>query len=115
MAKPQGGLTEWFGKGAKGDWVDIGAPKKKGKFQKCGRAKVKGSKRKYPKCVPRAKAKSMTAAQRSSAVKRKRAAGNPGGKPTNVKTFAKDGKLIQKYHKGCGKVMSGRRKKTKYS
>ena len=41
MAKPSGGLTEWFGKGPKGDWVDIGAPKKKGKFQKCGRSKVK--------------------------------------------------------------------------
>jgi hypothetical protein len=27
--------------------------------------------------------------QKASAVKRKRAAGNPGGKPTNVKTFAK--------------------------
>ena len=26
--------------------------------------------------------------QKASAVKRKRAAGNPGGKPTNVKTFA---------------------------
>ena len=38
MAKPSGGLTEWFGKGPKGDWVDIGAPKKKGKFQKCGRS-----------------------------------------------------------------------------
>ena len=23
-------LKEWFGKGPKGDWVDIGAPKKKG-------------------------------------------------------------------------------------
>jgi hypothetical protein len=31
----------------------------------------------------------MTAAERRSAVSRKRAAGNPGGKPTNVKTFAK--------------------------
>jgi len=30
----------------------------------------------------------MTSSQKSSAVKRKRAAGNPGGKPTNVKTFA---------------------------
>ena len=29
MAKPTGGLTAWFGKGPKGDWVDIGAPKKK--------------------------------------------------------------------------------------
>ena len=27
--KPKGGLTAWFGKGKKGDWVDIGAPKKK--------------------------------------------------------------------------------------
>ena len=26
-------LKEWFGKGPKGDWVDIGAPKKKGKYQ----------------------------------------------------------------------------------
>ena len=32
MAKPRGGLTEWFGKGPKGDWVDIGAPKKKVSF-----------------------------------------------------------------------------------
>ena len=31
----------------------------------------------------------MTAAQRKSAVQRKRAAGNPGGKPTNVKTILK--------------------------
>jgi len=31
----------------------------------------------------------MTSGQKASAVKRKRAAGNPGGKPTNVKTFAK--------------------------
>jgi len=28
MAKPKGGLTAWFGKGSKGDWVNIGAPKK---------------------------------------------------------------------------------------
>ena len=80
-------LKEWFGKGSKGDWVDIGAPKKKGKYQACGRKSTKDSKRAYPKCVPRAKAKSMTAAQRKSAVQRKRAAGNPGGKPTNVKTI----------------------------
>ena len=87
MGKPKGGLTAWFGKGPKGDWVDIGAPKKNGKFQACGRASALGSKRKYPKCVPRATANRMTAAQRRSAVRRKRAAGNPGGKPTNVSTF----------------------------
>ena len=90
MAKPKGGLTAWFGKGPKGDWVDIGAPKKKGKFQSCGRASTKGSKRKYPKCVPLAKAQKMTAGQRKSAVKRKRAkAQGVGGKPTFVSTFKK--------------------------
>ena len=88
MAKPTGGLTAWFGKGPKGDWVDIGAPKKKGKFQSCGRKSAKGSKRKYPKCVPRSKANSMTKSQVKSAVKRKRAkAQGVGGKPTNVRTF----------------------------
>ena len=78
----QGGLRKWVAD----KWVDIGAPKKDGKYQPCGRSK--GSKRKYPKCVPLAKATRMTKGQKVSAVKRKRAAGNPGGKPTNVKTFA---------------------------
>ena len=90
MAKPTGGLTEWFGKGPKGDWVDIGAPKKGGGYKKCGRKSAKGSKRKYPKCVPRSKARTMTAAQIKSAVSRKRSkAQGVGGKPTNVKTFVK--------------------------
>ena len=39
----------------------------------------------------------MTESQRRSAVARKRAAGNPGGKPTNVKTFAKKS-LIRYIH-----------------
>ena len=100
MAKPTGGLAAWFGKGPKGDWVDIGAPKKKGKFQPCGRKSAKKSKRKYPKCVPRSKAKSMTAAQRKSAVKRKRSkAQGVGGKPTNVITFAKKRKRTTKRKK----------------
>ena len=69
-------------------WVDIGAPKKKGKYQPCGRSK--GSKRKYPKCVPLAKARRMSASQKKSAVTRKRAVKQGvGGKPTNVATFKK--------------------------
>ena len=100
MAKPTGGLAAWFGRGPKGDWVDIGAPKKKGKFQPCGRKSASKSKRKYPKCVPRSKAKSMTAAQRKSAVKRKRSkAQGVGGKPTNVRTFAKKRKRTTKRKK----------------
>ena len=77
------GLREWV----KEKWVDIGAPKKSGKYQPCGRSK--GSKRKYPKCVPLAKATRMSSSQKASAVKRKRAASNTGPKPTNVATFSK--------------------------
>lgn len=89
------GLKKWFSE----NWVDIGAPKKDGKFQKCGRKKADGSKRKYPKCVPASKAAKMTESQRRSAVKRKRAkAQGVGGKPTNVKTFASKGMLIETYY-----------------
>lgn len=76
-------LTKWF----KEDWVDISRPKKGGGYKKCGRGKAKSSA--YPKCVPKKKAASMTAAQKKSAISRKRKAGNPGGKPTMVKTFVK--------------------------
>ena len=86
----EGGLRKWVSE----KWVDIGAPKKNGKYQPCGRQK--GSKRKYPKCVPLAKATRMTKSQKASAVRRKRAAGNPGGKPTNVKTFAATGGYISR-------------------
>ena len=86
------GLKEWF----KQDWVDIGSKKKGGGFNKCGRKSASGSKRKYPKCVPAAKAASMTDSQRRSAVARKRSkAQGVGGKPTNVKTFAKRAKAAQ--------------------
>ena len=81
-----GGLRKWVAE----KWVDIGAPKKNGKYQPCGRQK--GSKRAYPKCVPLAKATAMTKSQKASAVKRKRAAGNTGPKPKNVATFAKRSK-----------------------
>ena len=84
MAKA--GLKTWFAQ----KWVDIGSKKKDGSFAKCGRSKQKAdAKRKYPKCVPLAKARSMSEGQRRSAVSRKRAAGNTGPKPTNVKTFSK--------------------------
>ena len=82
----QGGLKKWF----KEKWVNIGAPKKNGKFQSCGRKKAKKGKKGYPKCVPLSKARSMTKAQIKSAVRRKRSkAQGVGGKPTYVKTMAK--------------------------
>ena len=86
-------LQEDLRKWVKERWVDIGAPKKGGGFKPCGRSK--GEKRRgYPKCVPAAKAASMSKGQRRSAVSRKRAAGNPGGKPTNVATFTKKSKKM---------------------
>lgn len=100
MAKPKGGLTEWF----KQDWVDIGAPKKGGGFAKCGRSKLEADKkRKYPKCVPAAKAAGMSKSQIESAVKRKRAKKQGvGGKPTNVKTILKSsgGKVMRRSNMG---------------
>ena len=86
MTKRSGGLKKWF----KEEWVDIGSPKKSGGLKKCGRKSAKGSKRKYPKCVPKSKARSMTKSQIKSAVTRKRSKKQGvGGKPTNVKTFVK--------------------------
>jgi len=89
MPGPKGvGLTKWFNQ----KWVNIGAPKKKGKFQPCGTSGAGGSG--YAKCVPAAKAKSMSASQRKSAVQRKRRSGTPtkgvkGQAPKNVATFSK--------------------------
>ena len=91
------GLKKWFSQ----NWVDIGSKKADGTYAKCGRSKLKADKkRKYPKCVPLAKARRMSESQRRSAVKRKRAkAQGVGGKPTNVKTFADNGKFIIKPRK----------------
>ena len=104
------GLDKWF----KQKWVDIGSKRKDGSFAKCGRSKQKkDAKRKYPKCVPLAKARSMSEGQRKSAVARKRAAANVGPKPTNVATFAKrkkaaDGGMIKQAQKNYrGSYISG--------
>ena len=96
MAK--NGLDKWF----KQKWVDIGSKRKDGSFAKCGRSKQKkDAKRKYPKCVPLAKARAMSKGQRAGAVKRKQAKANVGPKPDRAATFAKRKKAstggMQKY------------------
>ena len=80
-------LKKWFSE----KWVDIGSKRKDGSYAPCGRSKLKADrKRAYPKCVPAAKAARMTDSQRRSAVARKRSKPQGvGGKPTNVRTFAK--------------------------
>ena len=79
------GLKKWFNE----KWVDIGAKKKNGSYQECGRKSASSSERKYPKCVPLAKATQMTKSEKASAVKRKRSVPNTGPKPMNVKTKIK--------------------------
>ena len=78
------GLRSWV----RANWVGIANPKKGGGFPKCGRSK--GEKRRnYPKCVPAAKARSMSASQRRAAVSRKKTAeskGRSGKKPNYART-----------------------------
>jgi hypothetical protein len=86
------GLRSWV----KENWVDIANKKSDGSYPKCGRSG--GEKRKkYPKCVPIAKARAMSKGQRAGAVKRKQAKANQGPTPDRARTFAKkkDGGMIE--------------------
>jgi hypothetical protein len=78
------GLRKWVDE----KWVDIANKKADGSYPKCGRSG--GEKRKkYPKCVPLAKARSMSKGQKASAVSRKQKVSNTGPKPKMVKTIVK--------------------------
>ena len=68
-------LDKWF----KEKWVDIGA-KEGGKHPECGRDSARNPDRPYPKCVPASKAAQMSAADKKSATRRKRAGGQGKGK-----------------------------------
>jgi hypothetical protein len=82
------GLRSWV----KENWVDIANKKSDGSYPKCGRSG--GEKRKkYPKCVPIAKARAMSKGQRAGAVKRKQAVANTGPTPSRAATFAKRKKV----------------------
>ena len=69
-------------------WVDIANRRKDGSYPPCGRSK--GEKRRnYPKCLPIAKVRSMSASQRAAAVRRKKKAERrtrKGKKPNYAKT-----------------------------
>ena len=71
----KGGLRKWV----KEDWRDVATGKP------CGRKSAAKSKRKYPACRPKAVADKMSKGQKSAAVRKKRKAGNTGGKPTSIK------------------------------
>ena len=85
-------LRNWF----KSKWVNIGKKDKSGKHPPCG---TSGKKKGYAKCVPAAKAATMSKKEKESATRRKRAAQNKAGrggsqggggkKPINVSTHTK--------------------------
>jgi len=86
--KPSGGLTKWF----REKWVDLSRKKKDGGHPPCGASAGSksrdGGKRAYPKCVPAAKASSMSSKQKKSAVTRKRKKGaTERGKAKMVSTY----------------------------
>ena len=97
MAKKET-LKDWFSKNDGTGWVDC----KTGK--PCGRKK--GEKRRsYPACRP-------TKAQCTSAAKKKTSSKRISWKDGRTKK-AKGGPINIYIARGCGKVMSNRRKKTK--
>ena len=82
-SKNHGGLDDWF---KKEKWVRVDAPKKKGKYQPCGRADT--SKGKKPVCVPVNKAKNLSDKERKNRVRQKRnkeKESNPDKKPNVTK------------------------------
>lgn len=90
LSESSSGLKKWF----KEKWVDISRKTKSGSHPPCGasagKKERKGGKRKYPKCVPVAKATRMSAKQKQSAVMRKRKYGSTKkGKAKFVSTYTK--------------------------
>jgi hypothetical protein len=82
-AKNHGGLDDWF---KKEHWVDVSRPKKKGKFQPCGRGDT--SKGHKPVCTPANKAKNLSEKERKNRVRQKRhkeKESNPDKKPNVTK------------------------------
>ena len=55
---------------------------------------VEKKRKKYPKCVPIAKARAMSKGQRAGAVRRKQAKANTGPTPSRAATFAKKRKSM---------------------
>ena len=93
----KGGLKTWF----KEKWVDIGAPKKNGKFRPLKKICKWWFKKKVSKMRTPCKSHSDVKSRKGrGAVARKSARGIWGPKPTNVKTFASKGAFTKLYYGG---------------
>ena len=101
-----GKLKDWVDE----DWVRIDS---QGNIAgKCGTSK---NKKNPDRCLPRSKAQSLSKSERASTARKKK---REGAKGTQVVSNTKAAKVVKKADggviaKGCGKVMSNRRKRTK--
>ena len=117
-----GQLKQWRDQ----QWVRIGTD---GKIKgPCGTSK---DKKNPDRCLPKAKAQSLSQKERATTARKKKKAGAKGKtvvantKKAKVRTSPasargrgivkkREGGPIRENHKGCGKVSEGRRKKTLY-
>ena len=119
-----GQLKEWV----KQDWVRIGSD---GSIKgKCGTSKDKSN---PDRCLPRAKANSLSKSERATTARKKKRAGSkgktvvPNTKAAKVRKMSRGGATAPKrpfngksvpgtvVARGCGAVMSDRRKRTRGS
>ena len=105
-----GQLKEWRDQ----KWVRIGADGSI--LGECG---TSPDKKNPDRCLPKAKAESLSKAERASTARKKKSAGKKGktvvANTPKAKVRLKNGGEVRRIARGCGKVMSNRRKKTKYS
>jgi hypothetical protein len=103
-----GKLKDWVNE----DWVRINS---QGKIAgKCGTSK---NKKNPDRCLPKAKASSLSKSERASTARKKK---REGAKGKQVVANTKAAKVVKKASggviaRGCGKVMNNRRKRTKGS
>ena len=105
-----GQLKQW----REQDWVRIGTD---GSIKgPCGTSKDKEN---PDRCLPRSKAQSLSKKERSTTAKKKKAAGRKGktvvANTKKAKVKLKKGGEVRRIARGCGRVMSNRRKRTKFS
>ena len=103
-----GQLKQW----REQQWVRIGTD---GSIKgPCGTSK---DKKNPDRCLPKAKAQSLSKAERAKTARKKKAAGRKGktvvANTKKARVSMKDGGEVRRIARGCGKVMSNRRKKTK--
>jgi hypothetical protein len=105
-----GDLKKWRDQ----QWVRIGTD---GKIKgECGTSK---NKKNPDRCLPKAKAQSLSQSERATTARKKKKAGARGQQvvsntPKAKVRMAKAGGQIRANHRGCGAVMNNRRKKTLY-